>query len=127
LERLTRRERLLAALFLATLVAAATVLYLVSPEGTKLFPPCPFHWATGWKCPGCGSLRASHALLHGNLGAAWRLNPLALLFLPLLLWYVVDWLVGVFAGRRLPRIMPSPVVAYGLVGLFVIYGIARNL
>jgi hypothetical protein len=34
-------------------------------------------------CPGCGSLRAAHQLLHGNLSAAWALNKALLIGLPL--------------------------------------------
>jgi hypothetical protein len=34
-------------------------------------------------CPGCGSLRAAHQLLHGNLKEAWALNKPILIALPL--------------------------------------------
>lgn len=42
-----------------------------------LIPPCPFHALTGLYCPGCGSLRATHALLHGRLAEALQFNALA--------------------------------------------------
>jgi hypothetical protein len=35
------------------------------------------------QCPGCGSLRAAHQLLHGNVEAAWALNKPFLMALPL--------------------------------------------
>lgn len=42
-----------------------------------MFPSCPLRVWTGWLCPGCGTLRAMHALLHGHLGAAMHDNVLA--------------------------------------------------
>ncbi len=49
------------------------------------FPKCPFQYITGFKCPGCGSQRALHQLLHGHLGNAAQANPLFILILPYLL------------------------------------------
>ena len=60
-------------------VAAGVVLYLFDPAGTWWFPSCPFHALTGWLCPLCGSLRAVHALLHGDPLVALGLNPLTTL------------------------------------------------
>jgi len=37
----------------------------------------------GAQCPGCGSLRAAHQLLHGNLQQAWALNKPLIIGLPL--------------------------------------------
>ncbi|HVV00628.1 MAG TPA: DUF2752 domain-containing protein [Verrucomicrobiae bacterium] len=54
--------------------AALAVMYLFDPETAGFFPVCQFHRMTGWYCPGCGCLRASHQLLHGHVAAALRLN-----------------------------------------------------
>ncbi|MGA8200207.1 MAG: DUF2752 domain-containing protein, partial [Candidatus Sulfotelmatobacter sp.] len=72
---------------MVAVAAAATVtLDFFDPATSGLFPPCPLHYLTGWYCPGCGSLRALHQLLHGNLSAAWALNPLTVLLLPFLVY-----------------------------------------
>ena len=68
------RTLMWAAITAAGLLAGAA-LYLFNPAESRLFPPCPFHALTGWQCPGCGSLRAAHCLLHGEFIAAFRLNP----------------------------------------------------
>ena len=70
--------------------AMLVALYVWEPAASGLFPPCPFHALTGLHCPGCGSLRAVHQLLHGELWAAFRLNPLMVLSLPLLAFAVVS-------------------------------------
>ena len=68
------------------------------------FPPCPFRLLTGWYCPGCGGLRMTHDLLHGDLSAAVVDNVFLLIGLPLLaLWSV--WRLS--RGRRvfIPAVM----------------------
>ncbi|MCU0418282.1 MAG: DUF2752 domain-containing protein [Cyclobacteriaceae bacterium] len=53
------------------------------------FPACPFLKVTGYKCPGCGSQRAIHQLLNGNLKQAFLLNPLLVMAIPYIL---VGWI-----------------------------------
>jgi hypothetical protein len=61
------------------------VLSRHDPAASGLFPPCPFRAATaGLRCPGCGTLRGLHALLHGEVRRAFTLNPLMVLSLPFL-------------------------------------------
>ncbi len=40
------------------------------------WPSCTFRSVTGWPCATCGATRASLAFLQGDLGAAWRFNPM---------------------------------------------------
>lgn len=51
--------------------------YIHDPEvanGEGLFPKCFFNAATGLHCPGCGSQRATHDLLHLRIGDALKHN-----------------------------------------------------
>ena len=57
---------------------------------TRLVSAVPVSCITGLHCPGCGSLRAVRQFLHGELWAAFRLNPLMVLSLPLLAFAVVS-------------------------------------
>ena len=70
-----REHRLLTAGLVAA-AAGVAMLAVFDPATSGVFPPCPVRYLTGWYCPGCGSLRAVHQLLHGNLRAAWAMNPL---------------------------------------------------
>jgi hypothetical protein len=48
---------------------SAVLIFLYKGLGLDLFallPPCVFHAATGYDCPGCGGSRAVHALLSGH-------------------------------------------------------------
>jgi len=72
--------------FTGALLAAGLlgVYFFLDPE-QHFFPKCPFLWLSGWKCPGCGSQRAVHHLLHGNVLEALRVNCLFVLALPYVL------------------------------------------
>jgi len=37
---------------------------------------CPFRFVTGFPCPTCGMVRTTRHVMHGELAAAWRTNPL---------------------------------------------------
>jgi hypothetical protein len=101
---------------LAALSAGLLLLFCLDPATAGVFPPCPFHALTGWFCPGCGSLRAIHALTRGHLQAAIAFNPLMVLSLPVLalLRLRTAWLY-------------SPRIAWTAATLLVSYGILRNL
>lgn len=79
---MSRLPRPAAALVVASLLGLGGILFFFDPASAGFYPPCLFRLATGLLCPGCGGLRATHALLHGDLGAAWRLNPLFVASLP---------------------------------------------
>ena len=85
-----------------------------------LFPGCPFKALTGLNCPGCGGLRMTHDLLHGDLSAAVVDNAFVLVGLPLLMiWLVVRWRLG-------KRLMPAPAIATVAVAV-VAWTVVRNL
>ncbi|WP_082351870.1 DUF2752 domain-containing protein [Xanthomonas oryzae] len=89
------------------------------------FPPCIFHALTGFYCAGCGMTRALHALAHGDLVTATRMNALAVGLLFLLPWAVL-WHLGWQPRRLMPlaRLFGSPWLWGTLLPGF---WIARNL
>lgn len=79
------RLRLPLTIAAAALGAVLLVIFLNQPpEVNPAVPSCPVRRWAGLYCPGCGSGRASYALLHGDVAGAWKKNPLLLLALPLL-------------------------------------------
>ena len=107
-------------------IAVATVLARLDPNATNsILPPCPFLALTGWFCPGCGSTRALHALLHGDVVQALAMNPLLVIASPLLAWMALN-----AAGANPPGhclLMPwSANPKFWLVVLLG-YGVLRNL
>jgi hypothetical protein len=112
---------------LGLLVTGVVFFYVVNPVTSRLLPPCPFLWATGCYCPGCGAARAFHALARGDLGTALSYNPLLMLALPALGYVYLSFLSSTFFNRRLP--IPTGLRAWTWVVpvVIVIYWIARNL
>jgi Protein of unknown function (DUF2752) len=103
-----------------------SVLAVRNPEQPGHYPACPFHALTGWWCPGCGSLRALHAVAHGDLATAVARNVLLLPVLAYLAATWVAWLGHTLGRPRSTRAAP-PAVLYGVLVLIVGFGIARNL
>jgi hypothetical protein len=121
----TAKARVFVGLFVAAL--GVILLRVFDPATAGIFPPCPLHYLTGWYCPGCGSLRAMHALLHGNLQQAWAMNPLTIMLLPFVAYGLASELLGVVRGRGLPQpVLPASYIR-ALCGVIVLFGIVRNL
>lgn len=109
--------------------ATATVVMLgiFDPATSGVFPPCPVRYLTGWYCPGCGSLRAVHQLLRGNLHAAWAMNPLAILFLPFIGYGLASHALTAIRGQGLPQPFLQAAWIRALCAVIILYGIVRNL
>lgn len=122
-----RQRRLRLALVLASSVPAVIVLYLANPATTSIYPSCPFRQITGLDCPGCGSLRGLHQLLHGRIDAAWRLNPLLVLALPIVGYALLSDLAVVVRGRPLPRPAVPSWSIWALLALVLVFWVLRNV
>jgi hypothetical protein len=120
------KNRLLGAM-LTALAVAAVMLRVFDPATSGIFPPCPVRYLTGWYCPGCGSLRAIHELLHGNLRAAWAMNPLTVVLLPFLTYGLASSAFFEIRGRGLPQPFLRAVWIRALCAAIILFGIARNL
>jgi hypothetical protein len=109
-------------------LAFAAVLHIADPSEATSFPVCPFYSITGLYCPGCGTLRCLHALLHADLRSALDYNALTVLFVPML---VLAWLsVGVagIRGRPPPHVWTaSRWVGWALGIGFGLFWILRNM
>ena len=119
--------RWFAALVSAAGAVGTILLRIFDPATSGVFPPCPVRYLTGWYCPGCGSLRAIHQLLHGNLQAGWAMNPLAVVLLPFLLYGLVSHLLLEIRGRGLPQTFLPAVWIRALCVVIILFGVARNL
>jgi hypothetical protein len=107
----------------ALVVAGVAVVFAFNPARTDFFPRCPLHAATGLYCPGCGSTRAVHQLLHGRVAAAFGYNPLLVVSLPLLAYAVARQFI-----RALPPRRPLPAWAvWAVFAALVTFGVVRNL
>jgi len=110
----------------SVLLAGSAYLFVFEPGKTGLFPVCLFRLVTGYQCPGCGTTRALHQLVHGHFLAAFMLNPLLLIASPFLLWALLRYSVIVLQGG-VPRrnALPAPYI-YAIFFVVVGFWIFRN-
>lgn len=107
-------------------VAAIGWIYFSFDPSTHYYPRCLFHEFTGWQCPGCGSQRALHALLTGDIRGAWEFNALFVLELPLMALLVVAWqLRGRYPG--LHRALNTRTVILVILTVIILWTIVRNI
>lgn len=110
-------------------VVALVLLYAFSPAEVSLFPRCIFLTLTGYECPGCGSQRAIHSLLHLRISEAFGYNPLLVLSLP----YFAACLWVISRPERTPLVLlwrkrlMGPTACVVILLLVLTWGIVRNL
>jgi hypothetical protein len=98
-----------------------SLYYFFNPTVSNFFPKCPFHTITGLYCPGCGSQRAIHDLMHLNIFEA--INHNALMF------FTFTFGIGLYLYSKkkfydLIYHPKSPLIIFGIIFLF---GVLRNL
>ncbi len=75
-------------------IAAVAYTGIVDPSSSHAFPLCPLKFVTGIDCPVCGSLRATHSLIQGHLGAAAGHNLLFVLAVPFIVSAWATWMAA---------------------------------
>ena len=122
----TLNTRLLAVFSWLTLAVAAVYLFIFEPGKTGYFPVCTFRALTGFACPGCGSTRGLHALLHGDVVAAFKFNPLFVLSLPFLLYAFFRFTSAAIQGRQLKGNQLDAKYIRIIFGVVLFFWIFRN-
>jgi uncharacterized protein DUF2752 len=115
-----------AALIWATLAAGAIYLYIFEPGKSGFFPGCPFRALTGFTCPACGGTRGLHCLLHGDVVAAFKFNPLLILSLPFLLYALVRYTNAAVRGAPLKWNQPNAKYIWVLLAIILSFWVFRN-
>ena len=105
------------------------VYYQYNPSEHLYFPKCPIKSFAHLDCPGCGSQRAIHSLLHGDIRSAFKYNALVLPFMP----YLALGFGFQFITNPSTRVLYWRKILYGEVAIKIVsviillYFIFRNL
>lgn len=120
------RRTMIIILVVAALLVFGFIYYALDPSASSAFPQCTFLTLTGYKCPGCGSQRAIHALLHGDVVDAFKYN--ALLFI------AIPWIgLCVYAESRRTRNprqyarLNAPLLIWLFLAMVLIWWVLRNI
>lgn len=104
------------------------IYFVVDPMKYALFPECPFYALTGLYCPGCGTQRAIHAILHGQVFEALGYNLLACMALPFILYSAAIMLLNTFYKKKITQNLFYKTWFIHIILLFVVlFWILRNL
>ena len=76
------RRSLVITVVIVLLLVFGFIYYAIDPATSTAFPRCTFLTLTGYKCPGCGSQRAIHALLNGDIKGALGYNAMLIVAIP---------------------------------------------
>ena len=94
----------------------------------KAGPPCVSYSLTGIYCAGCGSGRATVALLHGDILKALGHNVLYVIFLPFALYYGLKVYISyVFGKDVLPFFTIGLKGGIAIVIVIALFWILRNI
>ncbi len=104
-------------------LAGALFLYIY-----RVGPPCATYQLTGIYCMGCGSGRATVALLHGDILAALGYNVLYVIFLPFILYYLLKVYISyVFGKDVLPFFKIGLKGSIAILTVVLLFWILRNI
>jgi predicted ABC-type sugar transport system permease subunit len=110
------------------ILALGMLYFNLNPKSFAYFPKCPFYSFTGLYCPGCGSQRAFHEMLHGNLWVGIQHN-----FLIILALLVIFYKFYVFFQNRFQKentvknILYHNAAPWVILGVVVSFWILRNI
>ncbi|MBK9249805.1 MAG: DUF2752 domain-containing protein [Ignavibacteria bacterium] len=123
--RLSERQK--AWILLIGVVFFAAFLFIYNSKTMHFLPRCPFFWATGYYCPGCGTTRGLHRLLHGDFIGALHANILMIVTVPYILYSFISYLFLNILSKNLPPIIFKPIVVQLLAAFTIVFWLVRNI
>lgn len=96
--------------------------YIFDPTYNRWALKCPFWMITGYYCPGCGSQRAIHSLLNGNIIEGIRYNYLLVPSLA----YVILLTIAPNQGRMV-NLLTSETACWIIFAVIMGWWLFRNI
>jgi len=112
---------------LLVILVIAFLYFFVNPSSVNYFPKCPLYVTTGIYCPGCGSQRATHELLHLHFLGVFKQNALYVLGLLILIYHIVVNSLNSFFHKKIYNYIYHPKTPWILLIIIFVFWILRNL
>ncbi len=103
------------------------ILYFYFNPSSAFFPKCPLYITTGIYCPGCGSQRAFHDLLHFDLNGVIGHNILFLFGLVVLIYQLTINTLNAFFNKNIKSILYHKKTPLVLLVFIIIFWVLRNI
>ena len=120
------RRTLVITLVIAVLLVLGFIYYVLDPATSNVFPQCTFLSFTGYKCPGCGSQRAIHALLNGDVKEAFGYNAMLLVAIPWIALCLYAESQRIRRPRRYAR-LNAPLLVWSFLVMVLAWWLLRNI
>ncbi|SEF74421.1 Protein of unknown function [Halpernia humi] len=115
-------------LFFVFILGGLGFYYFANPLSNSYFIKCPFKTLSGLDCPGCGSQRALHALLHGDIYRAFSYNLLFVLAIPyVFVGILFEWFGLKNRYPKTRKLLFGKTAIYMVVAIIILFFILRNL
>lgn len=98
-----------------------------NPSKTNLFPSCPFYSVTNIYCPGCGSQRATHQILNGNIIEGIRHNYMIGLLAIVLLYQAFIFITNKILNKNTANLLHKSKVTMSILIIVILFWILRNI
>jgi len=108
-------------------ILLAVLFFILDPAKHQIFPRCIFNSVTGYYCPGCGSQRAIHSLLHLDFAGVVSYNFLFIPTFLLVLYHYSHAFLNLTFEWSLPNILYLRSTPWIIFGVVMLFWILRNI
>lgn len=123
-----KNNKFLSLILLFLLCGGIIFYYNFNPLSESFLIKCPFKVMTGLDCPGCGSQRAVHEILHGNFRSAVAFNPLFVIALPYAFMGILfEYFSLKYKFPKVRKILFGQTAIYIVAAVIILFFILRNL
>ena len=128
---MTKNKFSILKVFFAFAILALVFVYFYTnnpTSGDAKFIRCPSNFLLGINCPGCGTQRALHHLLHFEIVDALRYNAFFVLAIPVIMLYFLNWIRNeLFNQNKQIKFLQNKKVLIALLIILIVFGIFRNI
>lgn len=123
-----KENKLLFTIIILFLLGGLVFYYFANPLSNSFIIKCPFKTFTGLDCPGCGSQRAVHELLHGDVLKAFSYNQLFIIALPYaFIGILFEWFSLKHKYPKTRKILFGKTAIYIIAIIIILFFVLRNL
>lgn len=119
-------KRYIWAFILIAVLVGVVVYFFYDPSAEGWFPKCRLYQLTGYKCPGCGSQRMLHSLLHLDFVAAFHYNAYLLTVFPVVMLLLIWEGWHKWVSRKMTDMTVYVIVVFFFVST-ILWWILRNI
>lgn len=114
-------------LVVAVFLGMLSLYFFWDPSHVAIFPKCPFHELTGIYCPGCGSQRAVHDIINGEVIDGFRHNYLIIMVIMILGYQGYVLFSQHILKKTVENLLHKSKITNTILVLVIMFWILRNI